>query len=97
MLFRSKLSKEKLIEIRQSYINQGNPDGYSQEYLNKPIDAENAYFHKDDFIHADPPDYLEYYAAIDFAITKKTKSDYTVIAIAGVDDETTRTRTTREN
>ena len=87
LLWPEKLSKEKLIEIRQSYINQGNPDGYSQEYLNKPIDAENAYFHKDDFIHADPPDYLEYYAAIDFAITKKTKSDYTVIAIAGVDDE----------
>jgi predicted phage terminase large subunit-like protein len=87
LLWPEKLPKEKLLEIRQSYINQGNPDGYSQEYLNKPIDAENAYFHKDDFIHADTPDTLEYYAAIDFAITKKTKSDYTVIAIAGMDDE----------
>jgi predicted phage terminase large subunit-like protein len=87
LLWPEKLSKQKLLDIRQGYINQGNPDGYSQEYLNKPIDAENAYFHKDDLIHADTPDYLEYYAAIDFAITKKTKSDYTVIAIAGVDDE----------
>ena len=87
ILWPEKLPKEKLIEIRQSYINQGNPDGYSQEYLNKPIDAENAYFHKDDFIYSEPPDYLEYYAAIDFAITKKTKSDYTVIAVAGMDEE----------
>jgi len=87
ILWPEKLNMEKLLEIRQSYINQGNPDGYSQEYLNKPIDAENAYFHKDDFIHADTPDYLEYYAAIDFAITKKTKSDYTVISVAGVDQE----------
>ena len=87
LLWPEKLSREKLEEIRQSYINQGNPDGYSQEYLNKPIDAENAYFHRDDFIHSDTPDYLEYYAAIDFAITKKTKSDYTVIAVAGIDQE----------
>ena len=87
LLWPEKLPKEKLLEIRQSYINQGNPDGYSQEYLNKPIDAENAYFHRDDFIHADTPDTLEYYAAIDFAITKKTKSDFTVIAIAGMDED----------
>lgn len=87
LLWPEKLSKKVLLEIRQGYINQGNPDGYSQEYLNKPIDAENAYFHKDDFLHADTPEYLEYYAAIDFAITKKTKSDYTVIAISGVDQE----------
>ena len=87
LLWPEKLSKAKLEEIRQSYINQGNPDGYSQEYLNKPIDAENAYFHRDDFVHSDTPDYLEYYAAIDFAITKKTKSDYTVIAVAGMDNE----------
>ena len=87
ILWPEKLGREKLLEIRQGYMNQGNPDGYSQEYLNKPIDAENAYFHKDDLIHADTPDELEYYAAIDFAITKKTKSDYTVIAIAGVDED----------
>ena len=87
ILWPEKLSKDKLLEIRQSYINQGNPDGYSQEYLNKPIDAENAYFHKDDFIHSETPEVLEYYAAIDFAITKKTKSDYTVISVAGVDRE----------
>jgi hypothetical protein len=87
ILWPEKLGKAKLEELRQSYINQGNPDGYSQEYLNKPIDAENAYFHRDDFIHSDTPDYLEYYAAIDFAITKKTKSDYTVIAVAGMDNE----------
>ena len=87
LLWPEKLPKDKLEEIRQGYINQGNPDGYSQEYLNKPIDAENAYFHRDDFIHSHTPEYLEYYAAIDFAITKKTKSDYTVIAIAGIDQE----------
>ena len=87
LLWPEKLPRSKLEEIRQSYINQGNPDGYSQEYLNKPIDAENAYFHRDDFIHADTPDTLEYYAAIDFAITKKTKSDFTVIAIAGMDED----------
>lgn len=87
LLWPEKLSRPVLEEIRQGYINQGNPDGYSQEYLNKPIDAENAYFHKDDLIHTDTPEYLEYYAAIDFAITKKTKSDYTVIAVAGIDEE----------
>ena len=87
LLWPEKLSKQKLLDIRQGYINQGNPDGYSQEYLNKPIDAENAYFHRDDFVHSDTPEYLEYYAAIDFAITKKTKSDYTVIAIGGIDRE----------
>ena len=85
LLWPQKLSKEKLLSIRQTYISQGNPSGYYQEYRNRPIDPSSAYFNKSDLIHAERPEYLEMYAAVDFAITKKTKSDFTVIVVAGMD------------
>ena len=86
ILWPEQFPQSRLEKIRQGYINQGNPDGYSQEYLNKPIDSTNAYFQLEDFIHADTPERLTYYASIDFAVTKRTKSDFTVISIGGLDE-----------
>lgn len=91
MLWPEKFSKERLLEIRDSYIEDGNPSGYSQEYLNHPIDEGTAYFRREDFLFYEKEDLkgkdLAYYAAIDFAISKDAKADYTVIAVVGVDSE----------
>ncbi len=91
ILWEEKFSKDRLEEIREGYINQGMPEGYSQEYLNYPIDEESAYFRRDDFRYYDKNelDYerLNYYSAIDFAISEKEKSDYTVIITVGVDEK----------
>lgn len=90
ILWPEKFSQEKLEQIRQSYINQGMPDGYSQEYLNHPIDESSAYFRRDDFrfFESDELDYsrLSYYTAVDFAISEKERADYTVIATVGLDE-----------
>lgn len=82
--------QERLEQVRAEYVQQGMPDGYSQEYLNCPIDASVAFFRKDDLKEMTEEDFeknLRYYAAIDFAISEKSTADYTVIIVAGVDDE----------
>jgi len=89
ILWPEKFSESRLRAIRDDYVKQGVPEGYSQEYLNHPIDEDNAYFRKEDFRSYDPVElddvHLYYYSAIDFAITLKERSDYTVIATVGVD------------
>ena len=86
--------EDRLKAVRDSYIAQGNPEGYAQEYLNKPIAIENAFFNPDYFYDFDrdsdgrwiKPN-LEYYAAADFAISEKERADYTAIVVCGVDPE----------
>jgi predicted phage terminase large subunit-like protein len=87
ILWKERFSKEKLQGIRQTFIEQGMPDIYSQEYLNYPIDESSAYFKRDDFIAFRPEDLEErvnYYSAADFAISTREGADYTVIATVGV-------------
>jgi predicted phage terminase large subunit-like protein len=86
--------KERLLRRRQTYIEQNNPEGYAQEYLNKPIAIENAFFNPDYFYDFDrdkdghwiKPN-LEYYAACDFAISEKERADYTAIVVVGMDPD----------
>jgi len=91
ILWEEKFPRKRLEDIRASYVEDGNPSGYSQEYLNHPIDESTAYFRRDDFQYYDPEDLrdknLSYYSAIDFAISKETKADYTVIATVAVDSD----------
>lgn len=89
ILWPEKFTKERLMAIRDSYVAQGIPEGYSQEYLNYPIDESTAYFRRDDFRWYDLEDIddvpLNYYSAIDFAISDKERADYTVIVTVGID------------
>lgn len=84
--------------LKEDLTNQGIPEVYAQEYLNYPIDESTAFFKRDDF--KEIPGYqldrikdgsrnLIYYAACDFAVSTAARSDYTVIAICGVDDRGT--------
>jgi len=81
---------------KEDLTNQGLADVYAQEYLNYPIDESSAFFKRDDFFEI--PEYtlrnieegkqrVNYYAATDFAISTQERSDFTVIAIAAVDDK----------
>ena len=81
---------------KESYLKQGIPEVYSQEFLNYPVDEGTAYFKRPDFIeiprftleairHKEKK--LTYYAAVDFAISTRDRSDYTVIAVGGVDSD----------
>lgn len=94
ILWPEQYPKERLLSIRAGYEAQNDLDGYSQEYLNRPVAAGNAYFNSDYFFDFErdkdnrwiKPN-LEYYAAADFAISEKEKADYTVILVAGVSPE----------
>lgn len=84
LLWPEKFPKKRLLEIRQTYIDQGFPEGYAQEYLNYPIDEENAFFRKTDFIPITEEEHLEYYVGGDLAISEKDTRAYSVFVIAGM-------------
>lgn len=89
LLWPSRFSKEFFIQDRDDRVNQGIAEIHSQEYLNYPIDEATSYFRRSDFFDMEEWDrksHKRYYAACDFAISREARSDYTVIAIAGVDE-----------
>lgn len=84
---------------RQGYIDDQDPAGYSQEYLNDPFDNSDAYLRKGDFLpmrrspdgkgrddHETPKRII---AGADFAVSKKDKANRTSFTIGGVDVEQT--------
>jgi predicted phage terminase large subunit-like protein len=85
LLWPERFSKKLLQEIRRGFVEAGFPEGYAQEYLNKPIDDSMAYFRKEDLKPIEDPDeYVEYYAAADLAISEKDTRAYSAIVIAGL-------------
>lgn len=96
LLWKDQYSEERLRQIRETYVEQGFPEGYAQEYLNNPIDDSQAYFRKDDFVPIpqearyanikgpDGAEPEEFYAAIDMAISQANSRAYTVIAVCGL-------------
>ena len=88
LLWPEKFSEKRYRAIRQRYIDDGNPEGYAQEYLNYPIDVATAYFQKKDFIRwEDKREYLEYYVGGDLAISEKDKRAFTVFVVCGLTRE----------
>jgi len=80
---------------KEDMTNQGIPEVYAQEYLNYPIDESTAYFRRDDFNEIPLKELdaikhkeknVNYYATVDFAVSTAERSDYTVIAIAAMDE-----------
>lgn len=90
LLWPEKYSVEKLKGIRNTFKEDGNLEGYSQEYLNEPVAEGETYYRDQDFI---PMDHLDhelnktYFAAADFAISESERADYTVIVVAGMDSK----------
>lgn len=85
ILWPENYTKEYFVKKRQRYIYQGNPEGYAQEVLNRPIDDSIAYFRKDDLLPIrEYKDFLEYYVGVDCAISEKDRRAYTAIVVAGL-------------
>lgn len=77
--------RERLEALRADYIEQGFPEGYSQEYLNYPLDNSRAIFRVEDFLElSDPDGPEEYYVSVDLAISERDSRAYTVIAVASM-------------
>lgn len=91
ILWPRKFSRDRLQHIRGIYISQGRLDKYNMEYRNRPTDSTSGFFQRADFVPANESDKLKYpklryMVGGDFAISTKTRRDYTCFIIAGVDD-----------
>ena len=79
---------ERLKARQQEFINDGDAAGYSQEFLNDPLDNSEAYLRKDDFIAMSEEDYESdkiVCAAADFAVSKADKANRTSFTVGGKD------------
>lgn len=89
------MQKDRLLEIQEFYNRQGNPEGYYQEYLNRPIDPKHSFFKEDDFGEMNQEDlelpFAHYpcYMSCDLAFTTKEKRDWCVFGIGSVDQNGT--------
>jgi predicted phage terminase large subunit-like protein len=73
----------------EDYLLQGIPDAYSQEYLNTPLDEATSYFKRNDFLprtESDKKLKLNYYIAVDLAVSEAARADWSVFVVAGVDE-----------
>lgn len=89
ILWEARWSKQKLVEEKARYVAQGLGDVYSQEYLNVPLDESNTFFRRSEFLPRRDEDKklnLNYYVTADLAISQRERSDYSVFAVAGMDD-----------
>jgi hypothetical protein len=88
ILWPEKFPVERLKQIRQEFINEGDSAGYSQEYLNDPFDFDSAYLRKDDFIRMSDEDYLVskvFGVGVDFAVSKQDAANRTSFTVGGKD------------
>ncbi len=88
ILWPEKFPEKRLRSIREGYMVQGESDGYSQEYLNEPIAAGDAFFRPEYLLPMKKEHQEErgvFYAGWDFAISKTQRSDYTVCTVWKVD------------
>ena len=75
---------------RADAFERGIQDGYSQEYLNIPIDESTTYFRRADFLPVREDDFkkpVRYYIAADLAISDKETADYSVFVVGAVDED----------
>lgn len=74
---------------QQQYREQGLGDVYAQEYLNQPIDDSNSLFRRGDFKKSSEDDkksLKNFYVSCDLAVTEKSRSDWSVFIVGGVDE-----------
>ncbi len=71
---------------RQEFIDNDDAPGYSQEYLNDPMDNTDAFFRSQDFLPMEEEDFslpMIVCAAADFAVSTREKADRTSFTIGG--------------
>lgn len=90
LLWPERFTPEFFRKLKAEYTKQGFPEGYSQEYLNYPIDESTSYFRVAYMKSMEEKHWkqnLIYYVGGDFAISKATKADYTALVIVGVNSD----------
>ena len=88
LLWPERWTKEKLQLRKLEFMEDGDPDGYSKEFLNDPRDSAQAYLRKEDFLPMLPRDFEKpkvIAAAADFAVSKASRANRTSFTIGGKD------------
>lgn len=88
LLWPEKHSEESLRLKRQEFIEDGDSEGYSQEYLNDPFDHSDTFFRKGDLLDLNESytnERIPMMGAADLAISKRTGAAFTAIGAAGLD------------
>lgn len=86
ILWPEQFPESRLRGIRQRFIDDQDSAGYSQEYLNDPLDSDEAYLRKEWFLPMQAGDFDKpkiVCAAADFAISKKDKANRTSLTVGG--------------
>lgn len=86
ILWPEQFSEERLREIQLAFIEDGDPGGYSQEYLNDPLDLAEAYLRKDDFLEMTEAHHRadkRFYVGCDFAVSKADSANRTSFTVGG--------------
>lgn len=87
-------SRQFFSEKYDTAVEIGHPEGYAQEYLNRPLDEATSFFRRSDLvaISKDERDALAeksmplyYYAGADLAITENERADYSAFIVVGID------------
>jgi hypothetical protein len=79
-------SEDALRAVQKEFISNHDAAGYSQEYLNNPMDNSEAFIRKVDFIGMEEEDFtypMIVCAAADFAVSTRDKADRTCFVIGG--------------
>lgn len=94
-LWPEQFPESRLRSIRQAFIDDGDADGYAQEYLNDPSDHSQSYLKKADFLpmqRSDDPNAIDdyarekkFYVGCDFAVSKADSANKTSFVVGGVD------------
>lgn len=90
ILWPEKFSEQRLRDLRDNFIHEGNASGYSQEYLNTPVATVDQYFRPSWFLPMEISDHgkpKRYYASIDLAISKKDHANKTSVSVGGLDND----------
>lgn len=88
ILWPEKFPEARLRSMQDSFVAQQDAAGYSQEYLNDPLDHSDAFLKKDDFIEMQDADYASpkiIFAGADFAVSRLDKANRTSFTVAGKD------------
>lgn len=88
LLWPERWSEEQLRAKRQELIDDNDAAGYSQEFLNDPLDHSDAFLRKDDFVAMEEEDYevdKVICIAADFAVSKADKANRTSFTVGGKD------------
>lgn len=86
ILWPEQFSEARLRQIQLAFIEDGDPGGYSQEYLNDPLDLAEAYLRKDDFLPMSDGHHRaekRFYVGCDFAVSKADTANRTSFTVGG--------------